>query len=128
MGRRFLTALLIAGSAAALSTGSALSARNVPSPSAADFAQQFRTLANAFALSQGYPVRVVHPDCVEASPRHYMCAYATRRPGFAEECRLMQAKWTPEAASPITITLAGRVPVCGSLRAALASLQAAPAA
>ena len=123
-----LAALLVAATAAALASGSALSARSVPSPSAADFAQQFRTLANAFALSQGYPVRVVHPDCVEAAPRHYMCAYATRRPGFAEECRLMQAKWNPDATSPITITLAGRVPVCGSLRVVLDSLRAAPAA
>jgi hypothetical protein len=97
-------------------------------PSATEFAHQFVTLANAFALSQGYRIRVVHPDCIEASPRHYMCAYATRRPGSGDQCRLMQAKWTPNAPSPITITLAGRVAVCSSLREALASLQAPPAA
>ena len=73
-------------------------------------------------------MRVVHPDCVEAAPRRYMCAYATWRPGIAEQCRLMQAKWTPEAPSPITITLAGRVAVCSSLREALASLRTTPSA
>jgi hypothetical protein len=35
----------------------------------------------------------------------------------------MQARWTPERASTITITLAGRTRRCGSLRQALDSLQ-----
>jgi len=55
-----------------------------------------------------------------------MCAYATRRPGGAEQCRLMQAQWLPRSLSLIRVTLAGRVPACGSLRAALRSLEQPP--
>jgi hypothetical protein len=35
---------------------------------------------------------------------------------------VMQARWTPQAASTITVTLAGRAGRCGTLREALRSL------
>lgn len=98
----------------------------VPAPTAVQFAQQFVTLANAFGTLQGYRARVVHPDCVEPSVGRYMCAYATRQPGGVEQCRLMQAEWLPRSLSLIKVTLAGRVPVCDSLRAALRSLGGPP--
>jgi hypothetical protein len=34
----------------------------------------------------------------------------------------MQARWTPHSASTFTVTLAGRVPRCATLRDALRSL------
>jgi hypothetical protein len=98
----------------------------VPAPTASQFAQQFATLANAFGTWQGYRARVVHPDCVEPSVGRYMCAYATRQPGVPDQCRLMQAEWQPRSLSLIRVTLAGRVPACGSLRAALRSLEQPP--
>jgi hypothetical protein len=114
--------LILAVLATAFPAG-ALGDPAVPAPTAAQFAQRFLTLANAFAGWQGYRTRVVHPDCIEASPSHYMCAYATKRPGGAEHCRLMQAEWMPRTASLIRVTLAGRVPVCSSLGEALRSLR-----
>jgi hypothetical protein len=91
-------------------------------PSAAEFAHAFVELANGFAQANGDFARVAHADCVQASPGRYMCSYAVSRPGRTDECHLMQARWTPERASTITVTLAGRTRRCESLRGALQSL------
>jgi hypothetical protein len=92
-------------------------------PSAAEFARAFVALTDGFAQQSGDFARVAHPDCVQASPGHYMCSYVVTRPGRTDECHLMQAKWTPERASTITVTLAGRTRQCGSLRQAVHSLR-----
>jgi hypothetical protein len=51
-----------------------------------------------------------------------MCSYAARKPGAPTQCHIMQARWTPNRASTITVTLAGRADRCGTLREALRSL------
>jgi hypothetical protein len=66
--------------------------------------------------------RITGVDCVQASSGHYMCSYAVIGPNRRRECHLMQATWTPDTASTYTVTLAGRVRRCGSLREALRSL------
>jgi hypothetical protein len=85
-------------------------------PTAAEFARALAGTANQFGGA-----RVAHPDCVQASPGRYMCSYALVQNGH-EECHIMQGRWTPNAASTITVTLAGRSGRCGSLRDALDSL------
>jgi hypothetical protein len=102
--------------------GSSDSSSRTAMPSAAEFAHEFVELANGFAQANGDFARVAHADCVQASSGHYMCSYAVTRPGRSGECHLMQARWTPERASTITVTLAGRTHRCETLRAALQSL------
>jgi hypothetical protein len=51
-----------------------------------------------------------------------MCSYTITEPGSDAGCHLMQARWTPTRASTYTITLAGRVKRCATLRQALRSL------
>ena len=51
-----------------------------------------------------------------------MCSFAILHDDGSSECHLIQARWTPEAASTITVTLAGRVARCTSLREALDSM------
>jgi hypothetical protein len=93
-----------------------------PAPSAADFGSGFVTTANAYAAVHRQPARLKNPDCVQAAPGKYMCSYAIARPGRPVECHIMQATWTPYGPSTYTVTLAGRVKRCTSLRAALDSL------
>ena len=92
-------------------------------PSAAEFGSGFVDTANAYASTHGTSARLAHPDCVQASPAHYMCSYAVLKPGRPPECHLMQARWTPEGPSTYTVTLAGRAARCGTIREALQSLQ-----
>jgi hypothetical protein len=92
-------------------------------PSAAEFAHAFVGTTNQFAAEHGDPTRISQPHCVQASPGHYMCSYVAKRPRVPRRCYLMQARWTPQKASTITITLAGRTARCGSLREAIDSLQ-----
>jgi|SRR5579864_1919524 len=92
-------------------------------PSAIEFANRFVAVVNEYAVEHSDRTRVIHADCVQASPGHYMCAYATQKPGLAKQCRIMQADWTPLADSEITVRLAGRTSLCGTLREALASLR-----
>lgn len=114
--------LIVTVLAAAALVAPAYAGESVPAPSPHSFAQTFLNLSNAYAVSNGDPTRVVHPDCVRAAPRHYMCSYATRLAGRSDVCRLMQALWTTNPTNPIKVTLAGRVRACTSLRAALDSL------
>ena len=92
-------------------------------PSAAEFARVFVGTTNAYAAEHGDPRRIGHAHCVQASPGHYMCAFSSTQPGEPRQCRLMQARWTPERASMITVTLGGRTGRCGSVREAIDSLQ-----
>lgn len=98
-------------------------------PSAAEFAIAFVEATNRNAKDHRDPARISRPDCVQAAPGRYMCSYVVLTPRKREECHLMQARWTPRAASTISITLAGRTTRCGSMREALDSLavRASPA-
>jgi hypothetical protein len=92
-------------------------------PPAAEFARVFIGVTTAYALGYEQPERIARAHCVQPVRGHYMCSYALLRPGRPAECHLMQARWTPRAASTITVTLAGRTSRCGTLRAAIASLR-----
>lgn len=90
-------------------------------PSAAEFAKVFVASTNAYSVAHRDTRRVTEPHCVEAARGRYMCAYTAVTPA-GRECHLMQASWTPTAASTITVTLSGRTHRCDSLRAAIRSL------
>src|SRR3954451_2953521 len=77
-------------------------------PTASEFGLDFVNTANAYAVAHGSRARLMKQDCVEASSGHYMCSYAIAKPGRPVDCHLMQARWTPQAESTITVTLAGR--------------------
>jgi hypothetical protein len=87
-------------------------------PTAAEFGRALMGTANQF----GADAKIAHPDCVQAKPGRYMCSYAVVRAGRSE-CHIMQGRWTPDAASTITVTLAGRTQRCASLRDAIRSLR-----
>jgi len=124
MARRAPIAILVVLAAAgSLLAGRAGADPRLAAPSAAEFANEFAGVANAYAVTHGDLRRIANPHCVQASPRHYMCSYATVRAGTAPQCHLMQAEWRPEALSTIKVTLAGRVAVCDSLAHALRSLR-----
>ena len=91
-------------------------------PNAAEFATTFIGTANAYSKAHGSASRIARVHCVQASRGHYMCSYAVVRPQRASECHLMQARWTPGEASSYDVTLSGRAERCGSLRAAIRSL------
>jgi hypothetical protein len=91
-------------------------------PTAKQFAHNFVGITNAYAESHGDGRRIGNADCVQASRARYMCSYTAKRPGAPSQCHIMQARWTPNAASTITVTLGGRADRCGSLREALRSL------
>ena len=90
-------------------------------PSAVEFAKVFVASANAYSVAHHDARRVTKPHCVQAAPGRYMCAYTAVTPA-GTACHLMQARWTPAAASTITVTLSGRTHRCDSLRAAIRSL------
>jgi hypothetical protein len=92
-------------------------------PGPVEFARDFVATANAYSEAHAKSARLVDPDCVEASPGHYMCAYAVTRPERSRECHLIQAMWTPDRASTFTVTLSGRVRQCRTLREAIRSLR-----
>lgn len=88
-----------------------------PTPTAAVFARALAGATNQFAGGR----TITNAHCVKASPGHYMCSYGVVKP-TGTECHVMQGLWTPGEASTITVTLAGRVGRCDTLRAALQSL------
>ena len=90
-------------------------------PSAAEFAKIFVGSANAYSVAHHDGRRVAKPHCVQAARGRYMCAYTAVTPA-GRECHLIQASWTPTAASTITVTLSGRTHRCDSLRGAIRSL------
>jgi hypothetical protein len=90
-------------------------------PSAVEFGKVFVASANAYSVAHHDARRLTDPHCVQAARGRYMCAYTLVTPS-GRECHLMQAGWTPTAASTITVTLAGRAHRCDSVRAAIRSL------
>jgi hypothetical protein len=92
------------------------------SPSAAEFARDLADTANQYGAEHAAKARITHTHCVQAVRGRYMCSYAIVRAHGASECHLIQARWTPHAASTFTVTLSGRVGRCGSLREALDSM------
>jgi hypothetical protein len=116
---RLLTAPASAGSARPLAAH-----RNpLSTPSAADFADVFVMATNGYAQThRGAGMRFSNVHCVQGSPGHYMCSYTADGSGRVHECHLVQAQWTPGRASTVTVTLAGRVKRCRTLRDAIRSL------
>jgi len=92
--------------------------RHATTPTAAQFARALMGTANQFTAQ----AQVADAHCVQAKPGRYMCAFAVVN-GDARECHLMQGRYTPNATSTITVTLAGRAGRCGSLRDAIESLE-----
>lgn len=92
-------------------------AKHGAAPTAEEFARALAGTANQFTAE----AQVANPQCVEATPGRYMCSFAVVK-GSGRECHIMQGRWTPRAASTITVTLAGRADRCGTLRDALDSL------
>src|SRR5262249_14840519 len=92
-------------------------------PTAAEFEIVLTGTSNAFAKDQGAQVRLTNAHCVSPTPGHYMCAYVATTPGGRRRCHLMQARWTPDALSSFTVTLAGLTARCGSVREAVRSLR-----
>lgn len=109
MKRALVLALL-----ALAAPASAFATDQQPAPTAVDFARAITSSANG---------RIRHADCVQAAPRQYMCSYGVLRKSGRLECHIMQARWTPLAASSITVTLSGRAARCRNLRDALDSLR-----
>lgn len=116
------TAGLLVPIAGAADKPSRQPARIADAPSAAEFAEVFVAATNRYAAEHADPRRIGLADCVQAAPGRYMCSYASYAPIVLSRCHLVQARWTPQAASAITITLAGRTKRCGPLREALDSL------
>jgi hypothetical protein len=92
-------------------------------PTAAQFAVIFVATTNRYAVQHHQPDRVGRAHCVPGHPGHYMCSYVVTRPGRQPECHLMQAGYTPGAASAITVFLSGRTARCRTLKEALDSLR-----
>jgi len=96
--------------------------RATETPSATQFAHNFIGVTNTHASQHGDGARVGNTHCVQAAPGKYMCSYQVTAKGV-RTCHLMQAFWTPERSSAITVTLAGRTSRCGTLREAIQSLR-----
>jgi hypothetical protein len=106
-----------AGKSAAAESRASASA----TPSATEFAHDFIGVTNKYAQEHGDGATVGDAHCVQAAPGQYMCSYLVTVEDTTT-CHLMQARWTPDSSSSITVTLAGRTSRCGSLREAIQSL------
>jgi hypothetical protein len=117
-------AALYFGVAAFTSADAPLAAAAVRSatPTAAEFAHDLAGTANQYGAQHAAGARLARTHCVQPAAGRYMCSFAVVHDDGSSECHLVQARWTPEAASTITVTLAGRVARCGSLRDALDSM------
>jgi hypothetical protein len=92
------------------------------SPTAAEFANDLAGTANQYGNEHAADAHLARTHCVQPAAGRYMCSFAVVHADGSSECHLIQARWTPEADSTITVTLAGRVARCGSLRAAVNSM------
>jgi hypothetical protein len=124
-----LSIVLFAGGKAQKAAGAAETrASTAATPSATEFAAEFIGVTNQYAKEHGDTGRAGHAHCVQAAPGRYMCAYRVTRNGTSMTrngtwtCHLMQARWTPDQASTITVTLAGRTGTCTTLKEAIRSL------
>ena len=117
-----LALVYLVGGHAQNALGAESRAQATETPSATQFAHNFIGVTNKHASDQGDGARVGNAHCVQAAPGKYMCAYLVTARG-ARTCHLMQAQWTPERSSAITVTLAGRTSRCGTLHEAIQSLR-----
>ena len=119
-----LAIVVFAGGTAQKAAGAKAASRvsAAATPSATEFAANFIGVTNQYAKEHGDTARAGHADCVQATPGAYMCSYTVATSGVST-CHLMQAQWTPDRASTITVTLAGRTAQCATLREAIRSLQ-----
>jgi hypothetical protein len=108
--------------AAQSALGAESRAQATETPSATQFAHYFVGVTNTRASEHGDAARLGNAHCVQAAPGKYMCSYLVTAQGVAT-CHLMQAQWTPERSSAITVTLSGRTSRCGTLREAIQSLR-----
>ena len=97
-------------------------ARVATTPTAQEFARYFVGATNAYAAAHGDAQRIGNAHCVQASRGNYMCSYSAKQLGAPELCHIMQGRWTPNAASTITVTLSGHAARCRTLPDALNSL------
>ena len=104
-----LALVFLVGGHAQNALGAESRAQATETPSATQFAHNFIGVTNKRASEH-------------AAPGKYMCAFLVTARG-ARTCHLMQAQWTPERSSAITVTLAGRTSRCGTLREAIQSLR-----
>jgi hypothetical protein len=112
-------AFVVAGSA---QSGRDSRASAPATPSASQFAHDFVGMTNSYAQTHDDGAMVGDAHCVQAAPGQYMCSYLATV-ADTSTCHLMQARWTPESPSTITVTLAGRTRRCGTLREAIQSLR-----
>lgn len=121
-----LSVALVPMFAVALLSGTAASASGATPtvsspPSATAFAAELAGAANHVAAAAGDSGRLSGTHCVEPAAGAYMCAYTITNNGIST-CHLMQGRWTPNKASKITVTLAGRTGRCGTLEEAIQTL------
>ena len=116
-----LLLVVLVGVHAHSALGAESSAQATQTPSATQFAHYFVGVTNKRASEHGDATRVGNAHCVQAAPGKYMCSYVVTA-GGVRACHLMQARWTPERSSAITVTLAGRTGRCRTLREAIQSL------
>jgi hypothetical protein len=109
-------------SAQAPTAEAALVSYHATAPTAAQFAHDLAGGANKYGVEHSADARLTHTHCVQAARGNYMCSFAVVHGDGSSECHLIQARWTPDAASTFTVTLSGRVSRCGSLREAVHSL------
>jgi len=117
-----LALVVLVGGHARNASGAESRAQARETPSAIQFAHNFIGVTNKRASEHGDAARVGNAHCVEAAPGKYMCSYRVTAKGV-RTCHLMQAQWTPERSSAITVTLAGMTSRCGTLREAIQSLR-----
>lgn len=114
-------AAMLLAFAAPNALGAESTSQGKKTPSATQFARAFIGVTNTYAAQHGDGARLGNAHCVKAAPAKYMCSYRVTARGV-KTCHLMQAQWTPERLSAITVTLAGRTSRCGTLREAIQSL------
>ena len=117
-----LAVVFLVGGHAQNALGAESRSQGKETPSATQFAQAFIGVTNKYASQHGDGARLGNAHCVEAAPGKYMCSYLVTAKGV-RTCHLMQAQWTPERSSAITVTLAGRTSRCGTLHEAIQSLR-----
>jgi len=117
-----LALVFLVGGHAQTALGAESRAQATETPSATQFAHNFVGVTNKHASDHREATRVGNAHCVQAAPGKYMCSYLVTAKGVGT-CHLMQAQWTPERSSGITVTLSGRTSRCGTLREAIRSLR-----
>jgi hypothetical protein len=76
-------------------------------PTAAVFADQFASAANARSAMIGDGGTIGHVSCVEGSRASYACSFVRSRPGRGSSCAIL--RWTQNPFSAFVVQRAGRV-------------------